>query len=464
MLPIRTNLYKDESFISWFCRLSFLNGTDPQGLALYIWNQDSQLYKDLDRQLSHEHILKLVNYTRVPYDKILKSTLEPYIQKVNSSFKDTIYNKWYFLLPLGQKGRIRLNGTSICSKCLKQQDSYINKYWRVTWLIACPIHKLKLITHCPNCDNAILPQKLDYLNPNIYLCNKCHQDFREVKTNIINNDLLEFQNKLLYTFKLGKITSKNSFNLLITNSAKDLFLTLHILLAFYHKILRQKSRFISLIKELNLNMNYTFTQQNNATFNRLNIKDRMKLINEVRKVFNWNIHKFIITLKETGITSVILKQTFKNISPTIMYVVENLSNKKLIRNIYRTKCEIKPKSHKVVTKLFLELNLYVNYEYQFKILKKRLIQSNKNLSHNLTNSNVLVELSRPKVSHQILQKRMFYILNDLNNCRLTNKYIITSMIGYFHWIWIPITDYIIKSSSNESFIIRIGKNDFLFPF
>lgn len=464
MLPIKTKPYKDESFISWFCRLSFLNGTDPKGLALYIWDENSQFYKDLDRKLSNNQIFKLTKYTQVPHKTIKKLTLEPYIKKVNSSLKDTIYNKWYFLLPLGQKGRIRTNGTSICSKCLKEKNAYINKYWRISWIIACPIHKLELISHCPNCYQAILPQKLNYLNPNIYLCNRCNYDLRKITTIIINDDLYKFQSKLLSIFKLGKITSKNKFTLLLTNSAKDLFLTLHIFLAFFHKVLRQKNRFDSLIKQLRLSTNYTFTKQNNATFNRLNIQDRTKLLNVVYTIFEWNIDEFIKVLQNAGITSVILKQTFQNISPTVEYILRQLSNRKLVRNMKKTKRSITAKNKQEVIKLFLELKPYIDNTYKFKSLKKRLIESNEKISSDLKNIDKKEKFSRPKVSHQILQKRVIYILNNLDDNRLTNEYIINSLIGYFHWIWTTSTTYIIKSSKEKSFIISFEKNEFYIPF
>lgn len=464
MLPIKTKPYKDESFTSWFCRLSFINGTDPKGLALYIWNENSQFYKDLDRKLSEKQIYKLTKYTKVPYKIIEKLTLEPYIKKVNTSLKDTTYNKWYFLVPLGQKGRIRTNGNSICSECLKGENPYINKYWRISWIIACPIHKIELIPYCFNCYHVILPQKLDYFNPNIYICNKCGYDLRKITTNRINDNLYKFQNKLLSTFKSGKITSQNKFNLLLTNSAKDLFLTLHIFLAFFHKVLRQKNRFASLIKELNLTTNYIFTKQNNATFNRLNIKDRIELLNVLCKIFDWDIDELIKVLQNTGITSIILKQTFQNVSPTVKYILKQLSNKKLIRNMKKTRPSITPKNNQEVIKLFLELKPYINNIYNFKALQKRLIESNKNTSSNLKNINKKEKFSRPKVSHQILQKRVVYILNNLDDKRLNNKYIINSLIGYFHWISTTFNSYIIKPSNNEGFIITIKKNEFYIPF
>lgn len=464
MLPIKIKPYKNESFTSWFSRLSFLNGSDTKGLALYIWGKHSQLYKDLDRQLSNEQIVKVEKYTSASYSEIQNSTLEPYIKKVNSSQKDIIYNKWYFLLPLGQKGRIRTNGTAICSKCLNNKQPFINKYWRISWMIACPRHRLKLTSHCPNCNQAILPQKLSYLTPKIYLCNNCNYDLRKIRTIIINNTLLKFQNKLLSIFKKGTFSHTNRFNLLTTDSVKDLFLTLNILLAFFHKVLRQKNRFKYLITELKINDNYKFTKENNATYNRLNINDRTKLLHVVSEIFNLNINKFIEILKKTNITANILKQTFKNISPTIKYISKHLSNKKLVRNNKRNKCKLTSKNKQEINKLLLDLNKYINNSYKYEELRNKLILQNRNINNYKKEVNQKKKLSRPKISHQILLRRVVYIINNLNDKSLTTEYILKTLIGYFHWIEVQSSSYILKFSKKKGFIIYIGENDFYIPF
>lgn len=48
-LSIEVKPFKDESFISWFSRTAFSNGTDPKSFALSIWMKDSMFYRDLDR-------------------------------------------------------------------------------------------------------------------------------------------------------------------------------------------------------------------------------------------------------------------------------------------------------------------------------------------------------------------------------------------------------------------------------
>lgn len=165
-----------------------------------------------------------------------------------------------------------------------------------------------------------------------------------------------FQNKLLDSLIRKDI---KTFNLLVTRDKKDLFLTLNILLAFFYKVLRQPIRFKKLIDNLNIVTNHNFTSFNNGTFSRLPSKDRKELLLIVDKIFKYKTHEFILILKKGGITQLILKQTFKNLSPTVSYINKHLPDKKLIRKYNRKKKEILPKSISEVETLFEAIIPYI---------------------------------------------------------------------------------------------------------
>jgi hypothetical protein len=172
MLPVNVKPQKDESFISWFCRTAFENGTDPKNLALSIWNQDSLLYRDLDRFMPNKLVYKLAKSTTLDFKIIKELTLEPLIDKVNTSKSDNLYKKWYFLLPFGQKGKIRTNGIHFCPECLKGKIPFISKYWRMSWYIICPKHKKELLLNCPQCNQIFSPEnKTILIHIYIYVAN-----------------------------------------------------------------------------------------------------------------------------------------------------------------------------------------------------------------------------------------------------------------------------------------------------
>ncbi|WP_151943960.1 TniQ family protein [Aliarcobacter butzleri] len=354
--------FKDESFVSWFCRTAFSNGTDPKSFALSIWNQDSMFYRDLDRFIPNENANDIEKTSLLSKNSIKWLTLEPLIDEVDTSKSENQYKKWYFLLPLAQKGKLRTNGIHFCPKCLKSKTPYVNKFWRLSWFIICPIHKIKLLSNCPKCNHIFAPEKQDYLHPYMYLCCQCKYDLRETELKPINEKLLSFQKKLTNIF--ANKTTNFSFNLLITKSKKDLFLTINILLSFVYKVLRQPIRFNKLIQALELQIQHEFISIHNGTFSRLNSTDRYVLLKIIYKILCYTINDFIYILKQSEITQNILQQTFKTLSPTIVYIKKHLSNKKLKRNTSKPKRLILPKTQDEVLKLFKEISPYLTNRFR----------------------------------------------------------------------------------------------------
>lgn len=402
---IEAKPYKDESFISWFCRTAFLNGSDPKSFALSVWKQNSMFYKDLDRFIPEENIYQITKLSTLSKKEIKKLTLEPLIDEVNTSKTKNLYKKWYFLLPLAQKGKIRTNGIHFCPECLKFKTPYINKYWRLSWFIICPIHKKQLILNCPKCNQVFSPEKQDYKYSKIYLCSSCKYDLRKIKLKVVGDDFLIFQNKISNIFSNKK--TNFTFKLLVTESKKDLFLTLNILLSFVYKVIRQNKRFNSLIKSLEIEeIKYSFKQINNATFSRLNSYDRKLLLSMSSKLLNYETSRFITILKDNGITQNIFQQTFKTLSPTVIYIIKHLSNKKLIRKNNKIKHIILPKSKEEVQKLFNDIKPY---------LKSDVPRYNKNESLR----NKLEDNDKKKY---IFNNFSYYIKDKVNSKILSSSY------------------------------------------
>lgn len=350
--------YINESFISWFIRTAFENGTDPKSFAISIWRQDSILYRDLDRFTPEYLIDEILKHSSLNQIEIRNLTLEPLIDKVDTSSTNNVYKKWYFITPFGQKGKIRTNGIHFCPECLKFKKTYINKYWRFSFYIGCPIHKNILLSKCQKCNHVFSPEKLNYLQPNIYICSRCGFDLRKSSTNKVKKEVLNFQNSLLQSLIKSKVSS--SFPLITNDNIKDLFLTLNIFLSFVYKVIRQPIRFNELILDFNISTNYSFKNINNGTFSRLAIKDREELLFLVSKIFNLNIDEIIKILCKNNISKNIFRQTFETISPTIDHILGKLNNNENKHKSTRIlKKRKKIKSKKEVDKLFEDILPYI---------------------------------------------------------------------------------------------------------
>lgn len=107
---------------------------------------------------------------------------------------------------------------------------------------------------CPKCNRVFSPEKLNYLQPHIYICSKCGFDLRDSSTNKVKEEVQTFQNSLTLSLVRDKVIT--DISLITKNDKKDLFLTLNIFLAFIYKIVRQPIRFKSLIDDLDISTNY----------------------------------------------------------------------------------------------------------------------------------------------------------------------------------------------------------------
>lgn len=90
---------------------------------------------------------------------------------------------------------------------------------------------------------------------------------------------------------------------------------------------------------------------------------------------------------------------------------------------------------------YLEGYLWIYYDYKYHL--KDFIYTSKLLEiHSLNIENIKTpKLVRPRCSHEILKNRVITILQNPKDKHLTEKYIIDSFIGYFHWVGIPTNVY-----------------------
>ena len=279
---VRPKPQEDELLSSWLVRVarshlthttSFTNMHFREYKTNIIWQ------RDLDIWCPDELIERISFKSGYSKDIIFNMTLRS-LEGIVAN-KITGKSNTPNIRALGSYCHIKTKGgLMFCPECLKSKTPYVNKFWRLSWFIICPIHKIELLSNCPKCNHIFAPEKQDYLHPYIYLCCQCKYDLRETELKPINEKLLSFQKKLTNIF--ANKTINFSFNLLITKSKKDLFLTINILLSFIYKVLRQPVRFNKLIQALELQIQHKFISIHNGTFSRLNSTDRyvlLKIIN-----------------------------------------------------------------------------------------------------------------------------------------------------------------------------------------
>jgi len=348
---IEVHPFYNEIFSSWFFRTAIANGTDPKSLALAVWKQNSLWYRDLDKYIPHDLIIQLSSQTILSYQQIENLTLAPMINKLAPNSLANKY-KWGLLLPLGQKGLIRTNGLQFCPKCLAEDIPYIRKEWKMAWSVACSTHNIQLLLACEKCNHVFSPHTLSYEQKNIYLCTNCNYDLRKSKTKQANKNAIKFQN-ILSQLAFNNQEQQISFSLQFKNN-QDLFLTLNIFISFITHIY-YKDKYHNLLETLHIGTFHKFTKSNNTTFNRYNINDKGYLISCAYEIFQFNTESLITLFQNHNVSKKVLQRTYKNISPTISYILSRLPDSKIHKPPRIVKTKITPKSKKEVDALFEQI-------------------------------------------------------------------------------------------------------------
>lgn len=185
-----------------------------------------------------------------------------------------------------------------------------------------------------------------------------------------------------------------------------------------------------------------------------------------------NIDKTILKLLKKFNNNDNKKFLFKNFSKHIFIAIKEKKisisyGEKILRHTYSYLIYCNYFKQKIPTQFSLEGYLWLHYQQKY-FLQKLVEFLSKYCNIELDLSKIKVpKFTRPKKSHQILQERVIYILNNSNDRHLTQKYIFDAFIGYFHWIHILKNVYFslknIKPYSDKGCILYINSFKLFFP-
>ncbi len=236
---------KNESFSSWFTRLSKGNYSEPlmilKKFFIHIDNLDSYY-------ITHSNnLIKLL----FPF---LKNDIDFNIFNLNFEFneksqynKKTFYNKY-------------------CPKCLKHDKiPFFRKNWMHPFITICQRHRILLKRSCPHCGARIEFWKTKW-SQRISICHCCNHDITEKveKEKIIDKDLFigDWQVKLIYLMNENQI-SKFPYYIREKLNFYELFISLQLkklLLVDKDSIFYSKKEISTKIFNIRENYPLTFTE------------------------------------------------------------------------------------------------------------------------------------------------------------------------------------------------------------
>lgn len=337
-LPIRPKPHRDEILSSWLIRTAMANGLEPNSLMIAILNEYRFWNKDIDRNISDKHIYLISKALSTKQEVVKNLTLEPLIQDILSQPKISNEKMWLFVIPTGQRGAHRTKGIHFCPKCLSSNAPYLKKQWKLAWNVACPIHKIKLISKCNKCGFVFSPHLIKYDKPKIFICPNCGYDLRKIDTEHIGDEIISFQ-EILNT-SCFEHNVNTSFPL-IQHNYYDLFTTLRIFISFFQYICKHK-KYSPVFEKINMTNRHTFKSTKGTPFEAMNIDDRVYLLSLINKFFNLGLLEIIELISLLKISAKTLYQISSISSPTINYMLKFLymgktrTSKEITTNNIRT--------------------------------------------------------------------------------------------------------------------------------
>ena len=166
-----------ESLRGYILRLSQMNGViDTRQLLKLVGLSSGRYYDDASTYVFGKTSLSLLaEATDTPVRTLNALRYELNIKKTSTILGNDIGNKY-----------IRLNYPRICPECLCSKNVAL-AIWDIPSITVCPIHKIELFDHCPECNTRLI-----WNRPGVNLCHACSCDYRDYKNIKLSHD----QNRL----------------------------------------------------------------------------------------------------------------------------------------------------------------------------------------------------------------------------------------------------------------------------
>ncbi|MBK2025587.1 TniQ family protein [Francisella philomiragia] len=334
--PVVLSIKDNEILSSWLIRNSIANGSDPISFTGAIWNNWRGWSLDIDKSVSLSQILHLSKISGVDYKKLYNSTLKSFIPDSRHG-----YTPW--IIPLGSRNRVKNNGFLYCNECIKDNDFYIRKSWRLAWSTACSKHKILLSNTCPICHFPFAPHLIRYYNPDIAKCQYCNGSLIGSKVYKINDDTLKLQEHLNNT---------EAPYLLETNSHDEQLEALRIIITLIQRAFNRPKAFNKLLKYFSISQSVVLTPTH---FERKSIKERHVIFCALTKLAYSSLDDLILILRNSNITRTMFIQQITN-SPSIKYISQLLDHSSKSRvSTSRSKSLLLPTPKHIVNQMMNEI-------------------------------------------------------------------------------------------------------------
>ncbi len=219
-LPVRCGPLKDELLSSWLIRLAWLNAEKLHTFRRRFWRYPGSPWgRNIDLTLPDDALDEIATMSLVPRETLVAHMLRSYAGRLYENVNQ------HGTAPGILAGRLRGQkmlgfGLQLCSECMRTGTSpYFRRWWKVAYMVSCPIHKCLLIDACPCCKQPLVYHTSDFgkiLLPEYVptaFCANCgyHWGANSNQNDAaLTDEFIEWQGQMLEALRTGWIESHST--------------------------------------------------------------------------------------------------------------------------------------------------------------------------------------------------------------------------------------------------------------
>lgn len=217
--PIHLRPESDELLSSWMVRFAHAHGLRVETMCSMLFGRSSPVWnRDIDRSISTEMLTQLSAASGNDLNLLQQCRLQSFEGIVSE--RVNCRGSSFGILPLGIYHRKRTRASLMyCPQCLRSDPyPFYRKAWRISWVMTCGVHELRLLDRCPQCSAPIAPHRVDIkwrmqtsVGSALHCC--CHQcgfDLRLAQAPTANIDELSAGRWIDHALRFGWVTVGDS--------------------------------------------------------------------------------------------------------------------------------------------------------------------------------------------------------------------------------------------------------------
>lgn len=201
MWTIQCDPRPHELLSSWISRFARVNALSPRHALHALWGaRAARCDEDVDRLVTAEQLAILSAASGLPISTLESFSLNSFVGQLSGN--SVLAATW--ILSTGTPGHVRIRyGQQACITCLRSEEPYFRREWRLAFVTACHRHDRRLIDRCANCHAHIGVLDGPWQPYEPWRCWRCGRDLEDPCPEPLQADAADLQRLCLSVLEIG---------------------------------------------------------------------------------------------------------------------------------------------------------------------------------------------------------------------------------------------------------------------